>query len=106
MKTLAQEFKLASDGLSTHLFKQLKRTGRVCLYARYDLDKPGMVAFGYEVFVVNVLKKTAKWGTPGDETYPRSNAFGRTAWFCTTLDRAEARFAELTARQPILPSLV
>ena len=100
MKTLAQEFTQATDGLTPHRFKQLKRDGSVCLYARYDLRKPEGVVFGYEVFVVSVLKKSAKWGTPGDETYPRSNSFGRTAYFCTTLDRAMARFSELLAKQP------
>lgn len=89
---LAQEFTRSVDGMKSHTFKQLKRTGNVCLYARHDPDKPTDTMFGYEVFTVTVVPQTAKFGTPGDEIYPRANTFGRTAWFCQTLERAQNVF--------------
>jgi hypothetical protein len=100
MKSLAQEFTQGCDGLKPHTFTQLKRIGNVCLYARHDPDKPPDTMFGYEVFVVTVNKPNAKFGTPNAEIYPKANAFGKTAYFCTTIDRAMARFEELLAQRP------
>lgn len=52
---------------------------------------------GYEVIVVKCKSfPDGKGGlTPEKEVYPSAKSFGKTAWFCTTLDRSEVRFAEL-----------
>lgn len=99
MKTLAQEFTQATDGLAKHSFKQLKRNDKVVIYELRKLDG---TLFGYEVFIVksHTFPKQDGSRTEPAETYPRANAFGRTAYFCSTLDRANARFAELLAQQP------
>lgn len=55
--------------------------------------------FGYEVFMVksSTFPNPDGGRTEETETYPRANAFGKTAYFCTTLERAMARFQELLA---------
>jgi hypothetical protein len=60
-------------------------------------------AEAYEVFAAKTVKAGAPLpnGTVVLESYiqyPGSNQFGKTAYFCTTLERAEIRFDELIAR--------
>ena len=96
MLMLAQEFTQGCDGFSPHRFKQIKRSGMVALYERRRGDGS---LLGYEAVLITVNKPNSKFGIPGAEIYPKSNAFGRTAYFCTTLERAEIRFVELLAKQ-------
>jgi hypothetical protein len=95
MKALPTQFEQNADQLGRHVFKQIKRAGNVYIYQRNKADGS---LFGWEVFVADSTTFTAIGAPPGDarEVYPRANAFGKTAWFCATLERAEARFKSLT----------
>lgn len=98
IEQLRQEFTQNADRLGVHHFKQVKRDGNVVIYQRNKSDGS---LFGYEVFIVNSESFPLPNGqrTATKETYPSAKSFGKTAWFCTTLDRAEVRFAELLAKQ-------
>lgn len=83
-------------------FTQVKRNDRVLLFRRDKLDGS---FFGFEVFTPTI-KKAGTYPLPNDKTitytedfeeYPGTEKFGRNnAFFCTTLERAEVRFEELT----------
>ena len=94
MKPLETEFDANFDKSGIHHFRQVKREGNVAIYARTHLDGH---LIGYEVFKVKGMP--AKRMPSGllyedREVYPNANDFGKTARFCTTLSRAEARFQE------------
>jgi hypothetical protein len=97
-KSLPIQFNQNTDNLGTHTFKQLQRKGNVVIYERSKIDGS---LFGFEVFIVKSHTFPGSDGqrTEASEAYPRANAFGKTAWFCTTLDRAMARFDGLLAKQ-------
>jgi hypothetical protein len=92
-----------NDGCGDHVFTQIKRQGNVALYSRIDPENDRIV--GYEVFTVKVVKAGtvyAKGATPtanATESYPGAQSFGRSAFFCSTLGRANERFAELIKNQ-------
>ena len=88
---LRTEFTQNADRLGFHHFKLIKRSEKVCLYQRNKADGS---LFGFEVFVVNSESFPDGNGqrTEVRETYPSAKSFGRTAWFCQTLKRAETRF--------------
>lgn len=96
MKVLETQFVRNADGLKNQQFTQLQRNGNVALYERKDLDTDKLV--GYEVFEIKVISAGFKFmptSEPVTESYeyqPGKSAFGKTAWFCTTLERAESRF--------------
>ena len=99
MKMLEVEFQTNADKTGLQTFKQLKRDGRVCLYRR---EKPDGSIFGYEVIVVKLTKAGTTFPNgvvvPEDtESYGGAHSFGRSAYFCSTLQRAEERFKEFVA---------
>lgn len=101
MKKLELEFKSNADQTGLQTFKQIKRTADVALYQRVTKDGR---TFAYEVFVVKVIKAGtvfAKGAAPtkeDQESYPGKAAFGRYAYCCKTLERAEQFFDELVKR--------
>ncbi len=94
METLRQEFTQNADRLGTHTFKQVKRDGKAMIYSRHKQDGS---LFGFEVFKVKSMAFPLPNGTRTDvkEVYPSAQSFGRTAWFCMTLERANERFDAL-----------
>lgn len=73
----------------------------------YKRSYPNGQIFAYEVFLPKILKAGTVQKFPGGaerivendiEEYPNGakTDFGKRAWFCSTLERAEARFNQLT----------
>ena len=100
MKKLQKEFVGNFDRVGNTKFIQLKKENGVAIYERQNMDG---TTRSYEVFIVKVVPK----GTPlpgGNtvqetyEQYPGCAAFGKTAFDCKTIDRAEARFDELVKK--------
>lgn len=74
-------------------YKLIKRTDKVAIYAQ--LTK-GCEVEAYEVFIVKWKRGAVINGLtikPG-EKFPSNADFGKTAWACSTLERAEMRFLE------------
>jgi len=97
MKKLQLKFQTNADGCGLQTFIQIKRNTNSALYSRQRAD--GSI-HSYEVFKVRLVKKGAP--LPGGlfveedyEAYPGKSAFGKTAYSCKTLDRAEIRYEEL-----------
>ena len=100
MKKLQKEFTANYDKVGNNKFIQLRKENGVAMYERQNMDGSHR---SYEVFIVKVVEK----GTPlpgGNkvqetyEQYPGCAAFGKTAFDCKTIDRAESRFAELVEK--------
>ena len=100
MKKLQKEFTGNFDRVGNTKFIQLKKENGVAMYERQNMDGTFR---SYEVFIVKVVPK----GTPlpgGNtvqetyEQYPGCAAFGKTAFDCKTIDRAESRFDELVKK--------
>ena len=100
MKKLQKEFTANYDKVGNNKFIQIKKENGVAMYERQNMDGSHR---SYEVFAVKVVEK----GTPlpgGNkvqetyEQYPGCAAFGKTAFDCKTIDRAEERFAELVEK--------
>lgn len=96
-KALRLEFTQNADQLGTHHFKQLKCNDDVYIYERRKLDGS---LFGYEVFKAKCVAFPDGIGglREAKDVYPSAKSFGRTAWFCQTLEQAEARFIWLCQR--------
>lgn len=97
MKKLEKRFKCNYDKVGDNIFTQIKREGKVAIYER---SWPDGGVRSYEVFIIKTVEKGAPLpnGTKVEETYesyPGSAQFGKTAFDCKTLDRAEERFLEL-----------
>ncbi len=90
IRVLPKEFSANVDGLGIHRFKAVDWKGDIRLYERYN-SKGRLI--GYEVFVVQVNGPDT-YG-PKRESYPSARSFGRTAWFCTSMERAAERFNNL-----------
>ena len=99
MKTLQTKFEANVDKTGVNTFEQIKRTNEVALYKR---TRPtGTEVF--EVFIIKVVPKGAK--LPGGavvaeeyESYPGAASFGKSAYFCTNEDRADAHFGALVEK--------
>jgi hypothetical protein len=94
-KWTSKEEGWASDPV---ILTQVERNDRVAIYSRCH---EGCPIRGYEVFLIKVIKKGTKQQggsvEPDDrEVYPRAAAFGFTAWCVLNLERAQARFKQLT----------
>jgi hypothetical protein len=94
------QFITNADGNGDHVFSLVKRHGNVCIYKRTNISdgRPS----GFEVFESKVVKAGTSFGggsvIQNDyESYPGKSSFGKSAWFCMSLDRAEQRFNQLTA---------
>ena len=100
MITLRTEFTKNANLTGKQTFTQLKKEGTNYIYARTRED--GSV-FGYEVFCAHVIKKgTAcfqKVYEDDEEQYPGAAVFGKSAWFCETMEMAEKRFNGLVSGQ-------
>ena len=100
MKKLQKEFTGNFDRVGNTKFIQIKKENGVAIYERQNMDGTFR---SYEVFIVKVVPKGT--ALPGGNTvqetyeqYPGCAAFGKTAYDCKTLDRAEARFDELVKK--------
>lgn len=100
MKKLQKEFTANYDKVGNNKFIQIRKENGVAIYERQNMDGTHR---SYEVFIVKVVPK----GTPlpgGNkvqetyEQYPGCAAFGRTAFDCKTIDRAEERYDELVQK--------
>jgi len=108
MKKLQVEFQSNVDQCGLHTFKQIKRTGNTALYQRIRKDK---TVHSYEAFKIKIVKagtifaKGAKPIEEDYESYPGKGAFGKYAYSCKTLDRAEMRYEELLKSQIVLDTV-
>ena len=100
MKKLQKEFTGNFDRVGNTKFIQIKKENGVAIYERQNMDGSTR---SYEVFIVKVVPKGT--ALPGGNTvqetyeqYPGCAAFGKTAYDCKTIDRAEERFAELVEK--------
>jgi hypothetical protein len=107
MKALKTQFICNVDGFKNQQFTQIKRINNVAIYERKDLTTGKLV--GYEVFDIKIVPEGFQFtptSTPVAEAYefqPGKSAFGKSAWFCTTLERAEIRFSEFLSKQSGTP---
>jgi len=86
-------------------FRLIKRNDHVAMYAQYymDTDVPRIVS--YEVFLIRKQEASVRV-IPGHgeieyhpkELYPKDEDFGYTAWSISDVNRADAKFEELTGR--------
>lgn len=96
-KPVKTEFRWTGDGFgnaSARVIKQMKRVGDVAIYERI-VEKTSTVD-GYEVVRIgrhNGYTLGGQYVAPA-ETYPGSSQFGKSAWSCSTLERAETLFAQ------------
>jgi hypothetical protein len=100
MKKLEKKFTMNADKVGDNVFTQIRREAKVAMYQR---SWPNGAIKSYEVFIIKTVEK----GTPLPngkkveetyESYPGSASFGKTAFDCKTLDRAEERFDELLVK--------
>lgn len=115
MKKLELEFVSNVDKLGLHKFRQLKRDGNVAMYERRPVivstknqrrtETVSNYVHSYEVFVVKVTKAGTVFAAGASptgedrESYPGYASFGKFAFSCKTLERAEFRYTELLQRQ-------
>jgi len=98
MKKLQVEFQSNADQTGLHTFKQLKRSTNTALYQRTRKDG---TTHSYEAFKIKIVKAGtvfAKGATPvaeDYESYPGKGGFGKYAYSCKTLERAQLRYDEL-----------
>ena len=96
-KPIKTEFRWTGDGCGNacaRLFKQIKRVGDLAIYER-TVEKTGLND-GYEVIKIgrhNGYTLGGQFVEPA-ETYPGSSQFGKSAWLCLNLNRAEQLFNE------------
>ena len=107
-KPIKTDFIWTGDGYGSsearHI-KQLKREGDIAIYERRS-NKTGSLD-GYEVIKIsrhNGYTLGGQYVAPA-ETYPGASQFGKTAWNCSTLDRAEVRFNQLITEAKTLKVL-
>ena len=96
IKTLDTTFQANYNGTGTSTFTQIKRNDKVAIYVRQWEDGHKV----WEVFTIKTLKAGAQIFnqtlSEDTEMYPGTSAFGRSAWSCNSLERAEYRFDVLT----------
>ena len=76
----------------------VRRTERVCIYAQAVSEK----VTAYEVFIPRIIKPTllpSGYRSEACEVFPGNEDFGKTAWTCTTLEKANERFDQLQIRE-------
>lgn len=97
MIKLEETFISGDGGFSTdpQTYTQIKRTDKSAIY---QVSRDGKIN-GFEVFLIKILPKGtqifAKTQEEDEEKYPSTGTFGKTAWFCATLERANERYEEL-----------
>ena len=98
MRILQSEFVCNCDKMGDNKFRQVKRNDNVALYERKDMENNFI---GYEVFKIKTVLAGAK--LPGGkqveesyEVYPGAKAFGKNAYFVSSLNRAEVLFDQIT----------
>lgn len=78
-----------TDGKNVYIYRRVLKTGKI---------------FGFEVFVAKFIKAGTVLKFPGGvektitedtEQYATKTDFGKRAWFCSSLERAETRFKQL-----------
>ncbi len=118
MKLIDLEFQSNPNSSGIMTFKQICRgisttTGKpVYIYQRITKNN---TTYGYEVFIPLITKAgtiqkfpTGVTRTIEDDTeeYPGASAFGRYAWFCTTLDQAQSRFNQIVNKTVDVPDII
>ena len=85
MKVLAEKIKR-----SGYTYELLKRTDKAAIYKQIP-DEPESKNIYYEVFKIRISKAKVMFGVelPEKEKFPSDEDFGRSAWACVTLERAE-----------------
>ena len=93
MKKLETEFVMNADKRGDNTFKQIKRTDKVAMYRRFDMEGRGLE---WEVFAIKVAGGDV-FGRHYDkyEQYPGAAAFGRHAYSLASEEAAERIYAEL-----------
>lgn len=97
-----------ADSCGDNLFTQIQASGNVYIYSRTDTNTGKVV--GFEVFTSKVVKAGTtfvKGGKPTEadyESYPGKTSFGKTAWFCSNLERATTRFNSIVTGQTVVES--
>jgi len=97
MIKLEETFVSGDGGFSSEpqTYTQLKRTNKAAIY---QVSRNNKIR-GFEVFLIKIRPKGTqtfqKTAEDDEEKYPSTGTFGKSAWFTSTLDRAEARFKEL-----------
>jgi hypothetical protein len=106
MKVIEKDFESNANQLGTQHFHQIKsgvnpKGKTVYLYQR---TRSNGRTFGFEVFIPGVTKAGTSQTFPNGtvqtfdedtENYAGKSAFGRSAYFCVNMERAEMRFNEL-----------
>lgn len=102
MRTLENQFSMAPDKGGLFDYSLVKRDGDVAIYERTKSNKEGKVSGNREYEIFLVKKRFKGQPLPGGmfekedrECYPGKESFGKTAFFCNSLERAEERFNEL-----------
>lgn len=76
-------------------FERINRIGPIAIYKRSRCNR----VVSFEVLVLRATpERTLPDGTivPAKERYPTSSEWGEYGWSCTSLDRAQSKFEELT----------
>ncbi len=96
---LQKEFVTNNDASGDNIFTQVKREGPVAIYKRTTMDGKFIC---YEVLILKLALEGSS--LPGGnkckktyEGYPGGSSFGKRAWACVTMKRAEERFKSLLA---------
>lgn len=78
------------------VYKQVKRNKDTAIYSQHDTETSPVLS--YEVFTIKKRPEVNIFGRyyPSQEVFPADNDFGRTAWSCRTLQRAEEKFKEIS----------
>jgi hypothetical protein len=115
MKPIEIEFESNANATGLQQFRRLKhgvnpQGKNVYLYVRtYANGKNLGKVFGYEVFAPTITKAGTVQTFPNGitrtieedtENYPGATLFGKTAYFCSSMESAEKRFAEMM-EQPL-----
>ena len=82
MNKLQDEFDKAVDGLPRHHFKRIKKNAKAAIYERSYQNR----IYAYEVFKI---EKNCE--------YPTFIQFGKSAWLCSSLERAKEIYKKITA---------
>lgn len=100
MIRLEEKFVKNADFTGEHTFTLVKRTEDVALYSRHKEDG---ALFGYEVFLVKIVKEGAKLpnGTVVEESYEKyatKNTIGPSGYFCSNIESALKRYDQLLVK--------
>jgi hypothetical protein len=93
MKLLSEKIKR-----SGYTYELLKRTDKAAIYKQIP-DEVESTKVYYEVFKIRISKAKVMFGVelPEKEKFPSDEDFGKSAWTCTTLERAEEIYERINS---------